>query len=345
MTVEVEQRVPVRRSKLRFGLTVVGYAVPLLVAIVVTEPGVLSLSDVTGFLHVASFPLAVGLGWLGVALLLGLLVLVVRRRFLVWLLVVATLAGGVSMAKVAWRGFGDGLPAPASGVTTVVTVNTLNESVPPARVASLVVRTGADAVAMPETAKPFAAEVAARLAERGRRMQVFGGVPTTSAWPSVTSLLVSDSLGRYEAVPQPPVPTLDAVVVRRVGGAGPTIAAVHTPPPFLSVSAPRAWEAVWRDGAARAVDLCRRGRADVVFGDVNSTVDHEPLTELGHCADAAVETGGGAEGTWPARAPSAFAAPIDHVFFDARSWRAVDTGVTHVEGSDHRTLVAQLRRA
>lgn len=345
MVADLEERVPVRRRPLRTVSTVVAYAVPLAIAVVVTQPWVVGLSDVTGFLHVASFPLAVGIGWLLAAALIGPLALLVRRRFVVWLLVVAVLASGVSVGKVAWRGFGGGVPPATASATTVLTVNTLNESVPPARVAALIVRNRADAVAMPETSKQYATELAGLLAERGHRMQVFGGVPTATAWASVTSLLVSESLGQYEAGPQPSAATLDAVVVRRVGGRGPTIAAVHTPPPFLSISAPRTWEGVWRDGATRAVDLCRRGKADIVFGDVNSTLDHEPLSELGRCADAAAATGGGGEGTWPSRVPSAFAAPIDHVFFDARSWRPVDTGVMHVAGSDHRALVAQLRPA
>ncbi|MQA05672.1 MAG: hypothetical protein GEV07_24135 [Streptosporangiales bacterium] len=258
---ETAVRAPVRRRPaLRWTVVACAgaYALPLAVAALVSRPQLFGLSDVTGFLHLAAFPAVRGIAWSVVAVVLAGVVLVARRRYLVWLLVVAALAGGFDLATTALRGVGGQLPPPSPGDISVVTVNTLNEMVSPEEVGKLVVEEHAVALAMPETSRTFADEVAAYLAERDVRMQVFGGVPRELAWPSVTSLLVSTTLGRYETVARAK-PTLDAVAAAPVRGDGPTFAAVHTPPPFVPVSAPRAWEGIWRDGASRAAALAGNG--------------------------------------------------------------------------------------
>ncbi|MQA05671.1 MAG: hypothetical protein GEV07_24130 [Streptosporangiales bacterium] len=80
-----------------------------------------------------------------------------------------------------------------------------------------------------------------------------------------------------------------------------------------------------------------------MLGDVNATLDHEPLADLGGCVDAADAAGAGSAGTWPASAPAAIAAPIDHVFVPRASWLVLGTAARVVDGSDHRALVARLR--
>lgn len=335
MTVaETEERAPSRRKPVRTALAVVGYAVPLLVVLAVTKPRLFGFDGTVGFLHLVSFPLVLGCCWFGFALVLGAFAVFLRHRFAVWLVVVAVFAGVLNVATVARRGFADGLPTPAAGTVTVVTLNTLGGAASPSDVAAFVAHVGADAVALPETPAPLAREIAAASARRGRPMQVLGGAQSPAA-VAATSLLVARSMGTYRVEEQPDT-GLGAVVAGPARGRGPTIAAVHSPPPLTSSSP-------WRTGADQAVDLCRDGRAAVVLGDVNATVDHAPLADLGRCVDAGTEVGAGAEGTWPAQFPAAFAAPIDHVLVDAGAWRPVDTAAARVGGSDHRALVAQLR--
>jgi endonuclease/exonuclease/phosphatase (EEP) superfamily protein YafD len=61
--------------------------------------------------------------------------------------------------------------------------------------------------------------------------------------------------------------------------------------------------------------------------------------------DAARAAGVAASGTWPANVPTAFAAPIDHVLVDGRTWRVTGFEVLPATGnSDHRPIVATLVR-
>lgn len=314
--------------------------IAFLVVLVLTLPVLVGLSDAPGFAHLTSFRLICGLGWFAVALMLGPFV---RRRYplVIWLLVVAVLAGAVNTSFVVARGTGDELTGKPRGAASLLTLNTLGGAAPPAELAHLIVRTRADAIALPETSVELAREVADLARAEGHDLQVFGGRQSPYSFGQ-TSLLVSYTWGGYQAKEQPDTGLGAIVVEPRDGRRGPVIAAVHSPPP-MPVRADRRMSS-WLAGADAAAGLCRTGRADVVMGDVNMTPDHPSLDRLGRCRDAAGEVGAGAMGTWPAHFPSALGAPIDHVFVDSVWWRPTRASSVRVGGTDHRAVVVYAKR-
>jgi endonuclease/exonuclease/phosphatase (EEP) superfamily protein YafD len=132
-----------------------------------------------------------------------------------------------------------------------------------------------------------------------------------------------------------PVDTAD-----RAGTAPPTLVATHLRAPSARASMPE-----WRAHTAVIAAVCRATPGVVVAGDLNATLDHPGLHDLGPCVDAAEQAGAAALGTWPARVPPLLGAPIDHVLVDGRAWRVTGFAVLPaVGGSDHRPVVAHLAR-
>jgi endonuclease/exonuclease/phosphatase (EEP) superfamily protein YafD len=120
----------------------------------------------------------------------------------------------------------------------------------------------------------------------------------------------------------------------------PVLVAAH---PLAPIS--RGAMATWRAETELVADLCASTPGVIVAGDLNSTLDHPGLRDLGPCIDAARASGAGALGTWPASAPRFLAAPIDHVLVDGRAWRVVGFQVlSRTGGSDHRPILATLER-
>jgi len=116
------------------------------------------------------------------------------------------------------------------------------------------------------------------------------------------------------------------------------VVAAHTRAPSAASSMPD-----WRAHAAGIAEVCRSTPGAIVAGDLNSTLDHPGLDDLGPCVDAAAEAGAAGLGTWPADVPRVLAAPIDHVLVDGRAWRVTAFGVLdRVGASDHRPVVAHL---
>jgi endonuclease/exonuclease/phosphatase (EEP) superfamily protein YafD len=94
------------------------------------------------------------------------------------------------------------------------------------------------------------------------------------------------------------------------------------------------------------------GKNVIMAGDFNSTIDHlagfarEPGTTIGRCADAGIQSGNGAVGTWPSSVPALIGAPIDHVMATS-NWSVAGMRVVQNldgMGSDHRPIVVQLHR-
>ena len=286
----------------------------------------------------------------GVAVVLTAVGFVLHRsRRLLGVLSLLLVALAVAEAGVLLsRGIGaPDVPVAEQYDVTVLSWNTLGDSVPAQAVASAAADNHADVIALPETTEDRAQEVATLLAAQGLRFHVFSasqqaGVPARS-----TSLLVASSLGEYARVTDVgdthTVPSL--VVDPAAGQNAPRIVAVHTLAPYDPD--PADWRADLRWVAARC------GEKNVLMaGDFNATVDHftglgTGSAQLGSCRDAGLATGNAAVGTWPTSMPALIGTPIDHVLATP-NWRFTGFRVLADEdaaGSDHRPVLARLRPA
>lgn len=285
---------------------------------------------------------------LGVAVVLTALGHVSRRfRRLAGALALVLVAYAVAVTGVlVVRGVGaPDLPRAGRYDLTVLSWNTLGDSVPAQTVARVAAAGGADVIALPETTRERAARVAALLAADGRRYRVFSrdqqpGIPARS-----TSLLVSRDLGAYERVAAGDTTGVPSVVVQPSGGQnGPRIVAMHTNAPY------GADPAGWRRDLGWAAARCG-GRNVLLAGDLNATLDHFAGLgirggQLGACRDGALATRNAAVGTWPSFLPALVGTPIDHVMATP-NWRFTGLRVLSDDsaGSDHRPLLARLSPA
>ncbi|KGM03581.1 endonuclease/exonuclease/phosphatase family protein, partial [Cellulomonas cellasea] len=262
---------------------------------------------------------------------------------------VLVLGAAAQLGVLGARGWdGDVTAERRDGDLVVLAFNTLGV-VTSDELAPLVLQHGADVVVLPETEPATARATAAVLEDAGRPVWVFSRRTEDDPVAS-TALLVSTDLGRYEVTSQlptmlggfraAPVPP-DAASARGARAAAvppPRVVAAHPTAPF-SVAAMDDW---LRE--SRLVAGTCDGGGVVVAGDLNATLDHPGLRDLGTCVDAAEAAGAAALGTWPAALPSWLSAPIDHVLVDAEVWAVVGFDVLGaVGGSDHRPVVAHLR--
>ena len=287
----------------------------------------------------------------------------VLHRLRVLLGVLALLLVGYSVAVTGVllvRGIGaPDVPVAQRDDLTVLSWNTLGDSVSADVIAQAAAENRADVVTLPETTRARAEQVAALLAERGMRFRVFAtsqqdGIPARS-----TSLLVTRSLGAYARVEDVgDTHSVPSLVVDPSGGQNaPRIVAVHTVAPY-------ALDPVdWRADLAWAAARCSR-RNVLMAGDFNATLDHfsglgtgaaatakagpgKAAPQLGACHDGAAATRNGSVGTWPTSLPSLVGTPIDHVLATP-NWRFTGFRVLSDEdsaGSDHRPVLARLRPA
>ena len=293
-------------------------------------------ASIVGAVVVAVVLTAIGFVLHGARRLLGVLALL--------LLGYAVAVSGVLLV----RGIGaPDVPVAEDYDLTVLSWNTLGDSVPAAAIAQAAARNGADVVALPETTVERARRVAALLAERGMRYRVFSasqqdGIPARS-----TSLLVARSLGAYEQVTDAgDTHRVPSVVVDPSGGQNaPRIVAVHTLAPYDPDPVD------WRADLAWAAARCS-GRNVLLAGDFNATVDHfaglgSGGGQLATCRDGGLATRNAAVGTWPTSLPALVGTPIDHVLATP-NWAFTGFRVLSDEdsaGSDHRPVLARLRPA
>lgn len=270
-----------------------------------------------------------------------------RRVLGVFALLMVLYAAGVAGVLLV-RGVGaPDLPRAGRYDVTVLSWNTLGDSVPAAELARVAEADGADVIALPETTRSRARQVAALLEERGLDYRVFSrdqqeGVPARS-----TSLLVSRELGAYRQVTALGDTTgVPSVVVEPSGGQnGPRIVAVHTLAPY------RLDPAGWRGDLRWVAARCTGGNV-LLAGDFNATLDHfsglgSTGAQLGACRDGALATRNGAVGTWPTSMPALIGTPIDHVLATP-NWRFTGFRVLTDEdsaGSDHRPVLTRLAPA
>ena len=163
--------------------------------------------------------------------------------------------------------------------------------------ADLVLAQRADVVVLPETSATVARSTAERLAAAGRPMQVLTADGNTS-FIAGTALLVSPDVGTYPYAE--PLPTrlgsLRADPVEPTGA--PVLVAAHPMAPVEPGSMPS-----WRTETRLIADSCAATPGAIVAGDLNSTLDHPGLQDLGPCVDAARAAGVASSGTWPADVP------------------------------------------
>lgn len=322
------------------------------VVVVLVAPGVLGLADVSPFGQLVALRGLVGLVLLLAALVL-LVVLAARerrarpRRGLVLALAAVLLAGaGVQGVVLGARGVDLSSPGEADDADLVVLAFNTFGTVPADDLAALVLAQDADVAVLPETTAATARAAAEALTAAGR--------PTTAmaadaAHPDSdgVALLLRTGLGHYDqetgGLPATELGTF-AAVLGRGGAAEPgapdRVVATHLRAPSSGQRVP-----VWRAHTTAIADVCRTTPGVVVAGDLNATLDHPGLADLGPCVDAARAAGAAGLGTWPAALPEVLGAPIDHVLVDGRVWRVAGFAVLPPVGSsDHRPVVAHLDR-
>ncbi|WP_255596191.1 endonuclease/exonuclease/phosphatase family protein [Cellulomonas sp. C5510] len=265
-------------------------------------------------------------------------------------------AGGQG-AVLAGRGLdGDGPGAARADELVVLSFNTFG-TVTAGELAALVQEQDADVAVLPETSGRTAREAARLLTDAGRPTTALAADAVGRRADGV-AVLLRDALGGYrtttQGLPATDLGTFAAVATGRSAATEPgagtaadrtppapgVVVAVHTRAPSSRGSMPQ-----WRAHVPGVADICRSTPGAVVAGDLNATLDHPGLADLGPCVDAAAVTGAAGLGTWPADLPRVLAAPIDHVLVDARVWRVTGFGVLpRVGTSDHRPVVAHLVR-
>ncbi|HAQ59016.1 MAG TPA: endonuclease/exonuclease/phosphatase family protein [Microbacterium sp.] len=262
--------------------------------------------------------------------------------------IVGTLGNG---AIVLSRGIGTTeLPAETATSVRVMTWNTAGEATDPTSVAQTAVAMGADIVALPETTIETGEQIAVAMRELGSPMWAHHvefdvGMDTWDA--RSTTLLISPGLGEYSVIESSQdgssnTAVLPSAVAMPLDGDGPIVVAVHA-------VAPREGDMQhWRGDLRWLADQCATDNV-IMAGDFNATLDHMARLgldggNLGHCHDAASETGNGGVGTWTTDLPALAGAPIDHVLATPR-WQPTGSIVLRSldgSGSDHRPLVVQL---
>lgn len=306
----------------------------------------LALTVTPPFAQLIALRSVIGVGSVGLALLLLVLLAISRRRPdrppagpSVLLAAALLITGAVHLGTAAARGVVNAAPtgpAPDERSLTIMTLNAQDGAAPGEDVVEAASAVEADVVALAETSWPSALSIADLLGAAGMPMQVFSS-SYGGSHHRATSLLVSDSLGRYSQDSAPD--DLGFLRVVSVDGQGPPLVGVHVIRPG-DVPAP-----VWVSRLTQAVNACREAPGTIVAGDFNATLDHGPMRRLAPCVDAAAASergGAGAYGTWHTAVPALLGAPIDHVLVDGDVWRVTAAGVTRVGLSDHRALLVRL---
>lgn len=282
-----------------------------------------------------------------VALTLVALLSAGARRFLASLALAALVFCAINVVVLATRGFGnEAFETRSDSDITVLAWNTLGDAPSPELIAQLALESGADVIALPETTRATALEVARLMTDAGAPMAHFTAAYDEVSKSRSTSLLISVELGEYAADETAvTTATLPSLVATPVDGTGPIIVAVHAVAPI-----PGEMEH-WRTALRWLAGRCTGGNV-ILAGDFNSTLDHygglgTDGGTLGTCVDAALATDNGAIGTWPTQLPAILGAPIDHVMASP-DWRVSGMRVVQSHdgyGSDHRPVLVQLSPA
>ncbi|MFE1663800.1 endonuclease/exonuclease/phosphatase family protein [Microbacterium sp. P02] len=319
-------------------------------AAILTWPQFFRLERAFPIAQIVSFRAVVALAF-AAALVLLLLLAIARplRALALSLALIALVAGGANAAILVTRGLGaDALPAKTDASVRVMTWNTAGSATSPDAVAKIAVAMDADIVTLPETTIETGEQVALAMRDLGHRMWAFHAEYGTDGWDArSTTLLISPDLGDYAVIQSSAdgtsnTSTVPSAVAMPTDGDGPIVVAAHAVAPRQS------YMQHWRDDMQWLADQCADANV-IMAGDFNATLDHmagfgEDGGTLGHCHDAAAETGNGAVGTWSTDVPALLGAPIDHVMA-SDGWKATGSVVLRSldgSGSDHRPLIVQL---
>ncbi len=337
-------------------LRLVGLVLIAMAAATLVFPRPLGVSMVTGYAQLISFKVPIAFALAALALVFGWTWIgsggPKSARTRSWFRPVAALiliAAAVLQMGIVWqRGVSSAARPTLSQLTaqppaktdlTVLSLNTQWDQVPAGRVGVLAQAAGAQVIALPESERSHAAQVAAELADLGLgSWQIFA---SSSPWPN--AMLVSPALGKYSQV-DPGVSGL--VMAKPVSGKGPTLITVHARPPA------RLWPLVSWQTQQQQMDQWRRSTAQisariqqephvVAAGDFNATADHASFIDSPRYQWAG---SGSSWGTWPTFIPALFGAPIDHVVSDTAHFSVSQLWVADVQGTDHRAVIARLSR-
>jgi endonuclease/exonuclease/phosphatase (EEP) superfamily protein YafD len=338
---------------------VVGFLLALpfvLVAVVLTWPALFRLERTFPVAQLIAFrgPLLLALG---AVLVVALLLALARplRVFAFTLALAMVVTGGAVALTLLGRGAGsEALGEKTATSVRVMTWNTAGSATSADTIAKMAVAMQADIVTLPETTIDTGEQVAIAMRELGSPMwahhAAYGDYGIDGWDADSTTLLISPALGDYSVIESSQdgtsnTSTVPSAVAMPVDGDGPIVVAAH------AVAPREEYMDSWRSDLQWLADQCVAGSV-ILAGDFNATLDHMSGlgvdgATLGHCDDAAAETGNGARGTWPARVPPLVGAPIDHVMVSS-AWRATGSAVlTSLDdsGSDHRPLIVQLEPA
>lgn len=333
---------------------IVALVIALLAAaatLVITFPHLARLERSYPFAQLVAARLSLAAVFAGLAVLALLLCSLRLTRAIGVVLLLVFGAGAAGNAWVAHtRGFeASELPPVTDTSVRVMAWNTAGEATTPDQVAQIAVGMAADIVSLPETNDDNGERIAIAMRQMGRPMWVHH--VTYGGWDARrTTLLISPRLGDYSVIDSSAdgssnTTVVPSAVAMPVDGTGPTIVAVHAVAPRES------YMSEWEEDLRWIADQCPGGNV-IMAGDFNATLDSMARLgseggTLGACRDAATDAGTGSTGTWPTSVPSAFGAPIDHVFV-SDAWHVTGAVVLtslDTSGSDHRPLVVQLEPA
>ncbi|MDE0545696.1 endonuclease/exonuclease/phosphatase family protein [Microbacterium sp. C7(2022)] len=335
-------------------LRLFGILVTVVIAIgaaILTWPTFFRVDRVYPIAQIVSFR-GILLAFFIAATLLALLVALIRplRAFALGVALVLGIASIASAAIVFVRG-GDGddaFPQQTETSVRVMTWNTAGDATPADTIAKIAVAMSADIVALPETTIETGEQVAIAMRELGHPMWAHHTEYGEDGWDaSSTTLLITPEMGDYAVIESSidgvtNTSTLPSAVAAPTDGTGPIVVVAH------AVAPREAYMDAWRSDLQWLADQCSDANV-IMAGDFNATLDHfgglgVDGADLGHCRDAALETGNAAVGTWPATLPTLAGAPIDHVMA-SENWQATGSIVLRSlddSGSDHRPLIVQL---
>ncbi len=251
-------------------------------------------------------------------------------------------AGALALSTVRHRPGTGG--SPGGEPLSVLSANVWIGRADPAALGAVILRERPDVVALLEAGDRFRHRLAPQIADLGYR--------GWSAAPGRAEVEATGA-GDHACTTVLAAPGLGDVTVRTAtrdtasgwielsGGALGELRVLAVHPAVLLPRRTHEWR---RELARLAGHLAADPRPTVVVGDLNATLEHHALQPvLRHARSASAEVGRARVGTWPAGRPRRLGVAIDHVLVSAAvGVEAVE--VLDVPGSDHRALLARLRR-